>query len=99
MKVVKVTTVKKDSPGMDLFDFCQKIERQYRHKFDNMELYVDSPWRDGDPVEIRINWSAIGSQKLSEAKKFSVNLQALVLIAEKVEKEIKAKFPGVKISK
>lgn len=99
MKIVKVKANKQDNDELDLFHFCQQLERKYRHKFDNMELYVDSPILKDDEVEIRINWSAIGSQKLSEAKKFAVNLQALVLIAEKVEKEIKAKFPEVKVSK
>lgn len=98
MKLIKLKSNKNDD-GMELFDFCRKLERTYRNKFPNMELYVDASMLKDDEVEIRINWSAIGAQKLSEAKKFAVNLQALVLIAGDIEKEIKKKFPGVKISK
>lgn len=98
MKIVKVKTNKQDG-GMELFDLCQQLERKYRHKFDNMELYVDAPILKDDEVEIRINWSAIGAQKLSEAKKFANNINALVKMAEQVEKEIKSKFPEAKVSK
>lgn len=96
MKMIKI---KRSDDGMELFDYCRKLERSYRNKFPNMELYVDAPILKDDEVEIRINWSALGSQRLSAAKKFATNIGALVLIAEDIEKELKKKFPGVKISK
>ena len=96
MKMIKI---KKSDDGMELFNYCQKLQREYRSKFPNMELYVDAPILKDDEVEIRINWSAIGSQRLAEAKKFATNIGALVIIGEKIEKELKKKFPGVKISK
>lgn len=96
MKMIKV---KKSDDSMELFDYCRKMEREFRNKFPNMELYVDAPILKDDEVEIRINWSAIGSQRLAEAKKFATNISALVGMGEKIEKELKKKFPGVKISK
>lgn len=40
MKMIKV---KKSDDSMELFDYCRKMEREFRNKFPNMELYVDAP--------------------------------------------------------
>lgn len=78
----------------ELFDYCYILNRKYRSKYDGIDIYCDV--HPNNDVEIRINWSSIGSQPRVEAKKFAHNLLAAKELADKMEAEIKSKFPGTR---
>ncbi len=59
-------------------------------KLDRCNLSVDLPWVETRPVEVRVNWSAIGASEPKVAAEFADTLAKMSALAIKIEQDIAA---------
>lgn len=96
MKLLKI--VKKTDADVDLWWICRELNDKYRTKYDPIDLYMHEDDKNNS-IAIGINWPSIGRSDMATTKGFAKKLLDAVKFADKIEAEIKKKYPNVKVTK